>query len=584
MAQRTVYVPLYNLSFNSGRLNPSGLIRADGVIHGGESYVATPPFFDPLASQLTDIAESQAIQPFLAHVNLSPRTSIDGGSVPWSLWVYADGEFYEIEGSSTAAAWPITACSPVTPITSKPASDEGQFVSFGQSIIFACGRNWPVQIMLNDTNNFQDCFISSDKPKFKYVAVIGQRLVFANAGNTGTAGSPDPNGSLLWWGASNDPRVIGNPESHPRSNTDFQSILDDQGDITGLSSGKDLALVLKSNAIYRLEIGGPFGFQVPRVAAGIGCKYPRSITELGEDTYFWSTLGPAVFRDSQVFLLGDGAIPLRDLFADGPPDPQLAVISSAADIENGLVSWLISYKSYAYTYALDADDLPTETEGASTTTYALVVYNAIANQLSFAWRHQSADGIQMVREAAPSTNRRFLPLCLVDRIPWRNTFPLAGIGMIGIESSATDPVGPRTPKMFLAGLSSQTSYAPEWTVGQAVILTTGFIPIQGFNGRVVKVRPILRSKRAKAIPEMSVYVRTCLSPSEPEREFGPFLKSTGADDRRNGFITCQDVASASFVSIELQIAARQTTPEAYAFMLAEIEGVEIVFADTGKAT
>jgi hypothetical protein len=575
---RTVYIPFFNLSYNAGKLNPSGLIQADGVVHGGASFLGMPPLYIPTTTALTGATADGPAAPVIAHVNLATRADSDD----FTIFVYADKKIFKIVGTLGAITWTISDVSPSPALSTGPTDQEGQFVSFGSSEIFAAGVGDPVQIMLDGGSTFVPCFTSTDKPKAAHVCCIDQRLDFLDIANTGTAGSPDPNHSLLWWGATDDPQTIGNPLSLPQDLTDFQPLADDFGDGTGLSSGKERAVVFKKRALYVHQIGGPYGYEVPRVAAGIGLEFAHSITELADDTYFWSTLGPAVFRQQQVFLLGNGSMALRDLFAESPPDPDLKVLSAAADINNGIVCWLISYKSYDYTYAVDATTkVPSEAKGDAVLTYALLCYNSIADQLSFGWRVRDADGIAFVKESEPLVSHKFIPLCLVDRIPTKSTLPLASIGLIGWETGLT--AGTSYPVLFAAGLPS-TSFTPDWTLGQDIALATGFIPFNGEKVIVKGVRPILRTKRGFALPEISVNIKTTLESFSTERQFGPFALSTNADSRRPAVITTPGCAAATYVSVELVISQRTgTSSVAYAYLLSEIEGVELIIAPAGQA-
>lgn len=577
MAWKSIYVPLSNLSFNAGKLNPAGLTRADGVVHAGASYAPTPPLFVPTDGDFTGVTGTPA--PVIAHVNLSKRA--DSGD--FTIFVYCNKTFYKIDGLKNALSWPISA---VGTVDNGPGEQQGGFVSFGRGEVFAAGTDDHVQFMGDGDANFSALFTSVDKPKAAYVAGFGPQLVFGYIGNPGSAGAtPDPNGSLVWWGAINAPDLIGNVSSLPKELTSFQPLNDDFGDVTGIASGLDTALIAKTNAFYKLSIGGAYGFEVPNVAVGIGLEFSHSMVQLGPDTYFYSTMGPAVFRDGEVRLLGEGAFALREMFGESPADPELSVISAAADLQNGLVCWLVTYKSLPYTYALDADGLPTETAGAAELTYALLVYNVLVDQLSFAWKVQASEGIQIVQESAPSTARRYIPLCLVDRIPWQSPLPLAGIGMIVIEDASTLPEGdPNLPRLLLFGLPS-TTFTPQWLVAQNVVLTTGFIPFVGQNVRLMAVEPILRSRRSKIPPGIRVTVRVAASAHAFERQYGPFDNATYGDRLRNGLITTPGIPEGGFLAIDLELDYRTVNSDAsvsYAYLVSEIEGLNLLVAPGGQ--
>lgn len=558
MSAPTIFVPFANLSFNSGKLNSSGLVQADGVIHNGAGYLPPPPLFVPTDGDFTALDDS-IDDPTFGHVNLNKTTNGDA-----TIYLYSDGQLFRVDISG-APPWTITACGTVNELE----AEEGSFVSFGPNEIFAGGHGNHVQIRRDGQANFEACFTSVDKPKAKFAAAIGARMLFGNIDNTGTAGDPDPNYSLAWWGATDDPRVIGNPDSHPQENTDFQPLNDDYGDIVGISNGKRTASIFKRRAVYQMDLGGIFGFEFDKVSTRYGCKFTRSICELADDDYFWSDPGPAVVRASQVMLLGDGFWTVRGLGSESPPDMELTVLSSAVDEENGLVFWLLRYQGFDYTYSA-ASEPPTETIGTAATVYALLCYNPVSNQFSFVWRKRADAGIPIVPESAPSSPVNYRPICLIDRIPWNNRIQMAGVGLLAVASGGD-------PRLFLTGLSG-SSYTPEHTIGQDATFTTGLIPIQNPESVAIQgIRPVIRARRGRSLPLMTVKVKTCRFPWSVERENGPYL-STSNLEARNGWIATTGAAADAFVSIELTIAARTAgSPVSYAYLLDEIEGVEIQF-------
>jgi hypothetical protein len=562
---RTVFVPFMNLSFNSGKLNSSGLVRADGVMHGGAGYLAPPPLFKPTSANFSAMAEA-VTEPCFGHVN---RAKSANGT--YTIYFYGDGQLFRIDVSGDPP-WTITACGTVTAL----AAGEGGFCSFGENEIFAAGHGNHVQIRRAGQANFEACFTSTDKPKAMHVGSIGMRMLFANIASTGSAGAPDPNRSLLWWGATDNARAVGNVDSLPKDNTDWQPLFDDYGDIVGLSNGKLRCSIFKSMAVYSMDLEGADGFFFDRIASDVGCIGPRSITELNDDDYFWSTLGPAVVRSSQIFLLGDGLWNERGLALESPPRPALTVLGSASDQKNGTIYWLVEYDGQDYAWA-DGNP-PTETITASGKIYALIAYNSAANQFSFVWRQRSSSGISLVDEASPATSHLYRPICLVDRIPWKNQLPMDGIGLLAVESSATNPGGPREPTLFLAGLPS-TSWTPEWTSGQDLVFQTGLVPISGPNvGAIRGVRPVVRPRRGHVRPAIECRIFSALTPWDVERVYGPYLSTTNLDGRR-GYITTPGATTGSFLAVELTIKARTASPLAYSYLLDEIEGVELLVDD-----
>lgn len=557
----TVFVPFLNLSFNSGKLNSSGLVQADGVLHNGAGYLAPPPLFLPTGTDFTDLDDT-ATDPSFGHVNLNPANS-----ATFSIYLYSSGKLFRIDVAGSPP-WTIAACGTVTALS----AEEGSLVAFGPNEIFAAGHSNHVQIRRDGQANFEACFTSADKPKAKYAAAIGQRMLFANCANTGVAGDPDPNYSLAWWGFTDAARLIGTPaeDSYPEGNTDFEPMDDDYGAIKGLSNGRLAATIFKERAIYSMNLGGIFGFEFDRISTRYGMKFSRSLAELADDDYFWSQSGPAVVRQGQVILLGDGFWTARGLELEGPPNASFNVLSSAVDEENGLVFWLLKYSTYPYTYT-EPSDVPTETTGAATTTYALLAYNPVSNQFSFVWKVRSASGIP-IYNVSGATTTNYRPICLIDRIPWNNRLQAAGVGLLGVASAGD-------PKLFLTGLSG-SSYVPDYIVSQDAVFTTGLIPIENPNLVAINgVRPIIRPRRGFSRPNMKVRIRTCMTPWEVERlrpSDGSYYTTM---DSRTGWISTTGCPVGAYVSVELTIESRTAgSPAAYAYLLNEIEGVELMFA------
>lgn len=565
MPRASVFIPFVNLSFNSGKINSQGLVQADGVYHDGAGYAPTSPLFAASAAiaAITDVVAS----PVIGHVNINGANSAN-----FSIYLYAGGKLYRSDVSGDPP-WTFTECGTVNAL----AADEGDFVSFGPNVIFAAGHGNHVQIRRDGQANFEACFQSADKPKAKYVAGIGRRLLFFNIANTGTAGTPDPRRSLAWWGVTDSARQIGNEDSIPEGNTGFNPLDDNFGDGTGLASGKRHATLFKKHGVYSMDLGGELGFTFDRIDTTHGVEQTKSITEMNEDDYAWGNQGPLVVRaGQQVILLGDGFWTERGVALESPPIMDLTVIDAAADPLNNLVFWLVKYQGYDYTYVLDGNNNPTESVGTAATMWALIAYNTVSNQFSFVWRQRSNDGVTLVDEASPGTAHRYIPLCLIDRIPWKNKLPMAGVGILMVESPATNPAGPRQAKLFLTGLSAN-SYTPQWLVGQSVIFTTGLVPIRyGQLVTIQGIQPVFRSRRGFLPPGVSFKLKTTLDPFSVERQHGPFSTIDG----RLGCYPTAGVANCMMVSVEMTIDYRTAgSPVKYAYLLNEIEGVNLILGD-----
>lgn len=574
MALKSVFLPFASLSFNSGKLNSQGLVQADGVIQNGAGYLSCPPLFAASAA-ISGVDEADGA-PAIAHVNVN-----SSNNSTFTIYLYSGGKLWGADISGDPP-WTFVDMGTLAALS----EDEGAFVSMGPHTIFAAGHGNHVQIRRDGQPGFEACFISADKPKAKYVAGIGQRLLFANIANTGSAGTPDPRHSLAWWGYTNDARRIGNDLSLPEGNTNFNPLDDNFGDIRGLANGRRDSTIFKDRAVHQMLLGGEFGFEFQCIDTSHGLKYPRSVVELNEDDYFWSRQGPAVVRGGRVQLLGDGFWTERALGIEGPAVFGLEVLDAAADPDNELVFWLIRYNGFTYTYSEDATThLPSEAINETRVVYALLAYNPVSNQFSFVWRQVSRTqtateypGVKMIDESSPSTDHQYIPLCLVDRIPWRNQLPMSGVGIFMVESAMTGS-NPRNAKLFLCGLSS-TDYTPDWLIDQDVIFTTGLIPIRNPEKLTLRgVRLVARSRRGFDLPGVSVRIRVVQDPFSVERVHGPFTSAANMD-ARDKIIRTNGVQAFTMVAVELTIDKRTAgSPVKYAFLLNEIEGVELMLGD-----
>lgn len=190
------------------------------------------------------------------------------------------------------------------------------FTSFGQNVVFTNAVD-AVQSKDAETaavfakNNIitipTGSSVATGDPRALFVSWIKNHLVLANidltAGNdTGGIAYGGAYGSLtaakhpevVWWSATDNITRFTDPATHPMIiGSDFQPLYDSFGPITGVSPGGEWINIFKSNAIYRMT-GPPFSFDL--VTSEVGCIFPHSIIQLGNDVFFWSVRGPCVLR------------------------------------------------------------------------------------------------------------------------------------------------------------------------------------------------------------------------------------------------------------------------------------------------
>lgn len=141
------------------------------------------------------------------------------------------------------------------------------------------------------TAAFADAFTSTLKPKGKFITVVKNQVFLAYTNEGGTA---YPN--RVRWGAVDN--VLG-MDSSPSTQSDYQDLLDNYGNITGMVGG-EYALIFKERAIYKCTyVGAPLIYRFDLLAAGIGTIHPGSIVEFEGSVYFWG--------NDRAYVIGPGA-------------------------------------------------------------------------------------------------------------------------------------------------------------------------------------------------------------------------------------------------------------------------------------
>lgn len=577
----TVFVPFNNFSLARGRLNAGGLTRADGVAHTGYGYAAPAPLVE--ASSTFDSGVAAPDLPRLAHYN--PNSGAASGKQLY-IAITRSGATHLYAVADVGGSMPLTVNSlgSVGAITDPNA---GQLFSYGLHEILCLGHDNDVQIRVDGAGAFTTCFTSSDQPRAKYGASLGLRALFGNIANTGSAGSPDPNTQLVVWTATDDVRTVSNAVADPELGSDFQYLADDYGDITGLSGGRRSAYIFKERGInVMLLTSSIYGYTFDTIATGgFGCRQPRSIARFGDEVYYWSELGPAVIRDGQALLLGDGFWTHRSLLSESPAHPNFTVLDSAIDEANGCVLWLVEMDTTSYDYAESEAGGPLESVSGETTGRALICYSVLANEFSFLWR--SADSIYMPLinfNSDPPASELWYIRNLVGGMPWdQYTMPLGGVAFIAHQN------GPEAPRLLFSGFNASFDSfdTPEYVIGQNPSFSTGLVQLPNLqNGSIHGVRPVMRARRGFSLPTVSVNIGTCMTPFDDLRMRGPYT-SDQTGEPRTGWIRTPGVPMGNFAVAEVEIASWSGDPLAtkadeLAYLVQDIEGIEVDFGGGGN--
>jgi hypothetical protein len=164
------------------------------------------------------------------------------------------------------------------------------FTSWGDNVIATNYADLP-QILIPGDIEFKDMptpvgATDPITPKGKYVAVVGEQLMFADINDDSpniTAGLGKAYG--LYWSE------IGNYEAYSEINltgqASYQLMTSTPGQITGLVGG-EYGVLFKRNSVFRVSyVGLPTIFNFEPLSVMVGCAYPKSIVASGTDVYFW---------------------------------------------------------------------------------------------------------------------------------------------------------------------------------------------------------------------------------------------------------------------------------------------------------
>jgi hypothetical protein len=307
-----------------------GLLRAEGVVPVyGNYFVAPTPQF--LGAVLPQTAYGLGVLP------TSPSA--------WRAYVGTTSKIYEVTNAGvrtdrSGAAY-------ATPDTTSGS----QILAFGQSVI-ETRYTAPPNILLSGAAAFVPLHSGTFAPAGRFPFTIRGNLFLAHCSVPAPydAVPAGANPQLVAWSQTDAPRFFGGPRVDPQYvGSDYQQIQNDYGMITGAVGG-DYGLVFQQRAVVRVD-GPPYTFQ--EIVRGKGCRYPNSIVQDEQNTYFWGPGGPTVLeyggqlqKSDQFTTLGDGKVS-RTLLDNTTSFSSYAsasgmdpiFVGAVADNTNGLIFW-----------------------------------------------------------------------------------------------------------------------------------------------------------------------------------------------------------------------------------------------------
>lgn len=314
-----------------------GLLRAENVVpvYGNYFSAPTPNLIGGVGDPLPQAAWG------LGTLATSPST--------WSAFIPTTSKIYEVtsggvrtDRSGAAYASPDT-------------FSGGQIVAFGQSVI-ETRYTAPPNILLPGAATFAPLHSGTFAPAGRFPFVIRGNLFLAHCSVPAPydAVPAGANPQLVAWSQTDAPRFFGGPRVDPQYvGADYQQVQNDYGQITGAVGG-NYALLFQQRAVVRID-GPPYTFQ--EIIRGKGCRFPNSIVQDDQNTYFWGEGGPSVIeyggqllKSDQVTVLGSGKV-VRTMIDDTTnfsagislkhsANPHTAV-SAHLDTQNRLIFWAV---------------------------------------------------------------------------------------------------------------------------------------------------------------------------------------------------------------------------------------------------
>jgi hypothetical protein len=413
-----------------------------------------------------------------------------------------------------------------------------QFTSYGTSV-YATNFADDIQILQEGDTKFSKANIttpptsagtgapSAGDPRARYISSIRNHLLL---GHYSVGGVTTPTG--VWWSGTDTPRFFGTPGTTPwLTNSDKQPIEDGFGHVTGLSSGGDWAVIFKERSVVRME-GPPFSFRT--VVRGTGCRYPNSIVQVGDDTYYWGEAGPTVLRGGEgpPLVLGASGM-VRTLIDNGTGFSTLSIqigldraeVYGAADVANSLIWW--SYR--------------TNSSGQCVT----LVYNYAEGRFSFIPPRIESTFSAWTRMLVqvPDTGRQWCP----------------GRGIVVVAQSFSSEISEIVGRLAIGG-----TVRPRFTTAYYELLA-------GKSSRIVRIRPIYSMASGTSGINVAVTVRTRNEP------YGASLTDSSSATDGAGWVYMPKSISGNFHQFQIDfLEGRQSTSEAV-----EMDGFEVDYAEQG---
>jgi hypothetical protein len=211
---------------------------------------------------------------------------------------------------------------------STSVDSDWEFTQFGNTML-ATNYDDPVQGITVGGTIFSDHFSSSDKPKFRHMAIVGDFVVGGNSNDSTDGVKPN----RVWWSGIND-----SEDFTPSAATqcDFND-LPAGGWVQRIIGGEYGVIFLEREIVRMSYRGSPLVFRFDRVEKRRGTPIPGSVINLGRLVFFISEEGFFAFDGIQSTPIGVNKVDRQ--FWDNFDTTYISRVSSAIDPINKLVIW-----------------------------------------------------------------------------------------------------------------------------------------------------------------------------------------------------------------------------------------------------
>ena len=207
---------------------------------------------------------------------------------------------------------------------------------FGTQVLMTDYDDAVQEITVGASDTFADLITSTDKPKARHIAVVGNFVVLGWTNDTTDGERP----GRVWWCGLNASTGNGNPADFtPAASTqcDFQDI-PDAGGVQKIIGGADYGLIVMERGIYRMTyVGSPLVFRFDPIERSRGTPFPGSVIGLGRLAFYISEEG--IFATDGIQSIPIGNAKVDKWLWDQLDTVYRSRLSSAVDPVNKLVLW-----------------------------------------------------------------------------------------------------------------------------------------------------------------------------------------------------------------------------------------------------